>query len=164
MDNINIKSTISSSEYRTFWFRKFAKNKQTILLVVLLISLIALILITKIMPWMIALLAFFFLLFVPVFIFFKAVKTYRSQPILNSPMNLQFDKEQVSIDSSHLNKTFTYNQFQKIDLDHEFLLLYLGQNLALFVNRKNIKAEGKEEALYQFLDQKEGLTFNRLSQ
>ena len=106
----------------------------------------------------------FFLLFVPVFIFFKAVKTYRSQPILNSPMNLQFDKEQVSIDSSHLNKTFTYNQFQKIDLDHEFLFLYLGQNLALFVNRKNIKVEGKEEALYQFLDQKEGLTFNRLSQ
>lgn len=163
MESIQIKSSITSTDYRKFWIRRFAKNKQTIALVALLVTLIAVILITGIMPWPIAMISFLFLLFVPSFILYKAMKTYRSQPILNKPMDFIFTQDQVEIASSHLNKTLTYNQFQKLDLDHEFLLLYLNQNLALFLNRESVKSEGKEEDLYQFLEKKEGIVFNRLN-
>lgn len=150
MTDIVVASTISLAEFRKYWLQKFFKSKQTILLLICLGG-ISIVSFMELMPMFFVYLAVLITFTIPVFLLFKAMKAYNQNDVLNKEIVYTFSEDWVHLKASFLDKKLDYSKLLKIDWEQDFLMIYLDQTLALFVNQKAIKGTGKSQELEQFL-------------
>lgn len=151
MTNIKITSRISLSEFIQFSLLSFFKSKQTVLLLISLVA-ISTISMIGIMPFLFIYVSVLIVLTVPVYLVFKASKTYKAAEILNQEITYVFGEEALELKASFLDKKIKYTNLLKIVWRKDFVMVYLDERLALFVNQKNIQASNQSQELKELID------------
>ena len=151
MTEITIASKISLQEFRNYSIQKFFKSRQTILLVISLLG-ISTLSVIGIMPILFVQMSFLIIVTIPVYLFFKASKTYKSAQVLNEELIFTFEEEYLNLKGSFIDKKIKLDDVLKIDWEKSFVMVYLNERLALFINQKNIEASGKSQELKTLID------------
>lgn len=161
MNRIEIKSTIEKSRFRKFWIKKFFKKPTTILFY----GLMFLLNMTAVLGFIPFFLGFFGILgaiLLPLFILFKVQKMFSSNPFFKELITYVFQEEELTISYQDRDDTYAYSGLHKIEVEGEFMLIYLNRLVAFYMDLEAISLQDKEGELLAFLSNKEGLDYKNL--
>ena len=156
---IEIKSTIEKSRFRKFWIKKFFRKPSTLLFygLMFLLNMLA---VFNFVPFFLGFFGILGAVLLPVFILFKVQKMFSANPFFRELMTFLFRDDDLTISYQERSDSYRYSDLHKIEVEDEFMLIYLNQLVAFYVDVDAISMQDPSEKLHDFLS-KTGLDYSR---
>lgn len=147
---IEIKSTIEKSRFRKFWVKKFFMKPSTWLFygLMFLLNMLA---VFDFVPFFLGFFGVLGAVLLPVFILFKVQKMFSANPFFKELMTFVFREDDLSISYQDRSDSYKYADLHKIEVEGEFMLVYLNQLVAFYVDVEAISLQDPSGELHNFL-------------
>jgi len=153
MNEINIKSQVSKSDFLGFWFSKLFKSSETKILY-LIVSTVFVAGITGILPMKYVLTSFLVVMTFFVFLFLRYSQVYKMSDLYKNELLYTFSQNQLKIIGENLNRSLAYNNLHKIEWQEKLLILFIDAQNVVLIDRKQIDELEQLETLKNLLQSK----------